>query len=517
MVIPYHALSQSVTMARYVEFVLPPTDWAKVASAATVKRLYLPVFAHGEQWLQCYLVPHTDVLGGRSLGLFLTLSSRSTFSEAIVDYKLRIADKEDNQLFVGTSGQEKHRAGGHGWGWSVTLNAATLAQLGPSAGLVVQVTVYSLQLVPGAHTKQRKSSSAGVGSIGGSASSGGGSLGSNRSNSSGSVDGALSDCSDDGGHSITIPSAAGALSVASLFNDPTFSDCTVRVQRPDDTSASATFHCSRMVLAAASPVFRAMLANGMSEAQASEIIMRDVQPLAAEHLLRYMHGQRVALPLEALMECYRLADQYDVRSLVDALDSQMAAMAASPEVLAVLVPRARLLGLEALHGQLVEEAAMLLPQLLQCGGPAAATWAVEDVRAALAALVASGETASLVEAIGCIAGWMQMAPLAPPVITMAAPKECGTAAAGEGTAGASAVPCSRAEVEDRKQHWPMLLELCRFAGLSAEQAFHVQCWVGEAMPLLALKLLESWPGMEKVFGSPAWAAATAAPVAPSSP
>jgi hypothetical protein len=72
--------------------------------------------------------------------------------------------------------------------------------------------------------------------------------------------------------------------LALYFNSQDFSDCTVIIQ------GGPRFSCHALVLAAASPVFRAMLSNEMAEAKSKEIILKEVSKSEAlnKHTIRDM-------------------------------------------------------------------------------------------------------------------------------------------------------------------------------------------------------------------------------------
>ena len=71
-------------------------------------------------------------------------------------------------------------------------------------------------------------------------------------------------------HPLVIPTTALS-PLALYFNSRDFSDCAITIK------GGPSFACHALVLAAASPVFRAMLSNGMAEADSKQIILHEVR------------------------------------------------------------------------------------------------------------------------------------------------------------------------------------------------------------------------------------------------
>lgn len=104
---------------------------------------------------------------------------------------------------------------------------------------------------------------------------------------------------------IPSPPSTLATDLASIQNDPSFSDIAIKTK-------GRTFKAHRIILAARSPVFRAMFSHNMQESRNNEVVIKDVEPDVMEELLRYIYTNkvnginRIAKPLLAAADKYAL-------------------------------------------------------------------------------------------------------------------------------------------------------------------------------------------------------------------
>jgi len=93
------------------------------------------------------------------------------------------------------------------------------------------------------------------------------------------------------------------------------------------------FPAHRVVLAAQSEIFDAMLQGGMKEDTTGEVIVEDMRPDVMKSFISYLYGCLPAIKPEQAMDLFRASDRYGVHSLrteclgmlQDAIDSQNAA------------------------------------------------------------------------------------------------------------------------------------------------------------------------------------------------
>eukprot|EP00878_Enallax_costatus_P005464 GHUV01005735.1.p1 GENE.GHUV01005735.1~~GHUV01005735.1.p1 ORF type:complete len:317 (+),score=90.43 GHUV01005735.1:880-1830(+) len=133
--------------------------------------------------------------------------------------------------------------------------------------------------------------------------------------------------------SIALQSRTCHRSFKSFFANEELSDCIV------ETSNGKPYQCHKVVLAAASPVFRAMFTSTMTEGTSSRVHIHEVSPQAVDLLLRLIYGRPVDVPVQLCLEFFKLADQYQVKKAADRIATAVAD-ALSPEAVCELLPRA---------------------------------------------------------------------------------------------------------------------------------------------------------------------------------
>mmetsp|Transcript_40582 Transcript_40582/g.81788 ORF Transcript_40582/g.81788 Transcript_40582/m.81788 type:complete len:509 (-) Transcript_40582:182-1708(-) len=98
-----------------------------------------------------------------------------------------------------------------------------------------------------------------------------------------------------------------------LLDSGLFTDVVVHVEKEE-------IHAHSSVLAARSPVFKAMWLSSMREQQQKEVIIKDLEPCAVKRMLRFMYVGALDVELESDGEVITLleaAHQYQVASLVE--------------------------------------------------------------------------------------------------------------------------------------------------------------------------------------------------------
>ncbi|CAL8103889.1 unnamed protein product [Calicophoron daubneyi] len=112
-------------------------------------------------------------------------------------------------------------------------------------------------------------------------------------------------------------SAGVAESIANLYGDERFSDLTLVVQ-------GVHFKVHRVILAARSEYFRALLYGGLAESSRSVIQLNDISSAAFKHVLHYIYTGRLNVRrLKTMLDVLGLAHQYDFRSLESALSNHL--------------------------------------------------------------------------------------------------------------------------------------------------------------------------------------------------
>ncbi|ELU10152.1 hypothetical protein CAPTEDRAFT_93209, partial [Capitella teleta] len=68
------------------------------------------------------------------------------------------------------------------------------------------------------------------------------------------------------------------------------------------------FACHRLVLAASSLYFERMFSNGMSEARAKDIRLRNLSPCALKHLIEFAYSSKLCVQKDTVLEIFEAAD-----------------------------------------------------------------------------------------------------------------------------------------------------------------------------------------------------------------
>ncbi|OON15290.1 BTB/POZ domain protein, partial [Opisthorchis viverrini] len=108
-----------------------------------------------------------------------------------------------------------------------------------------------------------------------------------------------------------------AASISNLYGNELFSDVTLVVQ-------GVQFTAHKVVLAARSEYFRALLYGGLAESNRSVIQLNDINAAAFKHVLQYIYtGRLTVTKLRTMLDVLGLAHQYDFRSLESALSAHL--------------------------------------------------------------------------------------------------------------------------------------------------------------------------------------------------
>ncbi|TGZ74333.1 hypothetical protein CRM22_000993 [Opisthorchis felineus] len=108
-----------------------------------------------------------------------------------------------------------------------------------------------------------------------------------------------------------------AASISNLYGNELFSDVTLVVQ-------GVQFTAHKVVLAARSEYFRALLYGGLAESNRSVIQLNDINAAAFKHVLQYIYtGRLTVTKLRTMLDVLGLAHQYDFRSLETALSAHL--------------------------------------------------------------------------------------------------------------------------------------------------------------------------------------------------
>jgi len=92
-----------------------------------------------------------------------------------------------------------------------------------------------------------------------------------------------------------------------MWNDTDFSDCRI-------VCSGRVFPCHRVVLASASPVWRAALLSGFKESFDARIDIEDAEPIAVEALLSYIYNG--VLDQDHAADVLPLAHRYQIHELI---------------------------------------------------------------------------------------------------------------------------------------------------------------------------------------------------------
>lgn len=124
-----------------------------------------------------------------------------------------------------------------------------------------------------------------------------------------------------------------------FFGSDELSDCMVV------TTDGTRTPCHKVALASSSPVFRAMFTTSRGMAEGSGTVhVQAAEPAIVQLLLRHMYGINVKVPLQDLIDFFKLADQYQVRSAIDSLQALVKSYPLTAQEIQHLMPAAAQLG-----------------------------------------------------------------------------------------------------------------------------------------------------------------------------
>lgn len=177
---------------------------------------------------------------------------------------------------------------------------------------------------------------------------------------------------------VPVPGAPCTAPFQRMLDNRQFTDAAVR-------AAGREWAVHRVVLAAASPVFEAMLGNeSMVEAQTAVIELRDVESTeAVDLLIKHCYGAELEVPLLTLPALYALAEQYLIRSdLAWGLFVTLATLDVESDVLCELIPLAFHLCPDLCKAALLRQAGCYRLGKV-CSSPGFCSWPLECVLEAL--------------------------------------------------------------------------------------------------------------------------------------
>ena len=102
-----------------------------------------------------------------------------------------------------------------------------------------------------------------------------------------------------------------------MLSNQTLTDVTLNVQNKE-------FKAHKVVLAAASPVFKAMFKEGTKEHRDNYVVIRDIKKDVFEVFLRYLYTGQVDKLDEKCLDLLVTADKYDVQPLKEICAQHMA-------------------------------------------------------------------------------------------------------------------------------------------------------------------------------------------------
>ncbi|KAI9139600.1 hypothetical protein BKA69DRAFT_1084805, partial [Paraphysoderma sedebokerense] len=101
--------------------------------------------------------------------------------------------------------------------------------------------------------------------------------------------------------------------IASLINNPQFSDVSFLVRPYDSASDFTQFHCHKAILASSSPVFSAMLTSAFKESFEQTITLYYTDPDAFGKLLKWIYTQNADFKdVEDAQSCLEVADRFQI-------------------------------------------------------------------------------------------------------------------------------------------------------------------------------------------------------------
>ncbi|KAM4728124.1 kelch-like protein 40a [Anableps anableps] len=93
-----------------------------------------------------------------------------------------------------------------------------------------------------------------------------------------------------------------------LLENDKFVDCVLKIQDKE-------FPCHRLVLAASSPFFKAMFLSELEESKKREIVLKDVDPIVMEMILRYLYTSDINLTEQNVQDIFMVANMYQIPSI----------------------------------------------------------------------------------------------------------------------------------------------------------------------------------------------------------
>lgn len=93
-----------------------------------------------------------------------------------------------------------------------------------------------------------------------------------------------------------------------LLENDKFVDCVLKIKDKE-------FPCHRLVLAASSPFFKAMLLSDMEESKKHQIVLKDVDPGVMGVILRYLYTSDITLTEQNVQDIFIVANMYQIPSI----------------------------------------------------------------------------------------------------------------------------------------------------------------------------------------------------------
>eukprot|EP00061_Rhincodon_typus_P002982 g18984.t1 len=100
-----------------------------------------------------------------------------------------------------------------------------------------------------------------------------------------------------------------------LRQDRQMCDVTVRVSHG---GKEQTFAAHRIVLAASSPVFKAMFTSSLREHQAPEVKIQGIHPMVMERLIEFAYTSRVSVGEQCVLQMLLASTMYQVEGVINA-------------------------------------------------------------------------------------------------------------------------------------------------------------------------------------------------------
>jgi len=129
---------------------------------------------------------------------------------------------------------------------------------------------------------------------------------------------------------IPAPPSTLAEDLAAIQYDSSFSDVTLKTK-------GRSFKAHRVILAARSPVFRAMFTHNMQEAKNNEVIIKDIDAEVMEELLRFVYTNKVQDITRIAKALLAAADKYALDSLKVVCESTLIGQMTVEDVASILV------------------------------------------------------------------------------------------------------------------------------------------------------------------------------------